>query len=205
MLSKSKRKNRFFHDLKDLICDCFFESKFKFFLTLFVVLIALVTGIIVAAKCFSSASINKLGDYGIVDLSKGLSSPFFARLFSMILVLLLLFGFSYTKFCMPLALLLIAYRSYLLGLNLAIMFLLFGFSGIIISVIVALPCQLICLAVLSIFYLLQCKCTKDFSCCHKGGGEKVRLLLLGLIALLLVCILETLLLLLFNAKVILVI
>ena len=125
---------------------------------------------------------------------------------SMILVMLLLFGFSFTKFCMPLALILIGYRTYLLGLNLTIMFICFGVPGMIVSIIIALPCQLLALATFCLFYMLQCKCSRDFNCC---GGEhirrKIQLMLICLLLLLVICILETVLLLLLSAKVILVI
>lgn len=204
MNGKIKRKSNVFFNLKQLICDCFFHCKLKFYITGFVMLVALLTGIIVAIKCFSCG--DAFDHYGVVDMSNGLSSSFFSRLLSMILVLLLLFGFSFTKFCTPLALILIGYRTYLLGLNLTIMFICFGLPGMIVSIVIAMPCQILALGIMCLFYLLQCKCSKDYNCC---GGEHIRkklqLLLICFIALLLVCILEALLLILLSAKVILVI
>ncbi len=206
MQIKSRRKNNIFFNIKNLICDCFYQSKIKFFIIGFVVLVALLTGIIVAIKCYSGSTLADLGRYGLVDMSNGMTSSFFSRLMSMIFVMLLLFGFSYTKFCMPLALILIAYRTYLIGLNLTIMFILFGLPGMIVSLLIALPCQLIALAIMCVFYLCQCNCTKEFSCCHGAkGGQKLQLLILGLICLVLICLIETLLLVLLSAKVILVI
>lgn len=206
MKNSLRRKNNLFVNVKNEICDCFYQSKIKFFAAVIVIAIAFVTGIIVAVKTSRGCTIESLGHYGVVDLSRGLSSSFFSRLFSMILVMLLLFGFSYTKFCTPLAFAILAYRAYLLGLNLAIMFILFGLPGMIISVIVALPCQLIALAVFLLFYLSQCKCSKEYCGCGRAeSGRKLQILLLGLIFLLLICLLETLLLVLFSAKVILVI
>lgn len=205
MKNNIKRKMNVFANLKDLVCDCYYESKIKFFITGFVMLVALLTGIIFAIKCFSGTG-DVFNKYGVVDLSNGLSSSFFSRLFSMILVMLLLFGFSFTKFCMPLALILIGYRTYLLGLNLTIMFICFGVPGMIVSIIIALPCQILALASLCIFYMLQCKCSRDFNCCGREHmRRKLQLMLFCLVLLLIICILETLLLLLLSAKVILVI
>ena len=83
----------------------------------------------------------------------------------------------------------------------------FGFSGTIISIIVAFPCQLLALAILIIFFVIMLKTNKDYRC---WGGcrtphQRLKILLITLIVLLILCALESLLLALFSAKVILVI
>ena len=127
-------KRNLFVSVKDNLRDCLQNNKIKFFTLVFILFVALVTGIIVAIKCYSNATIADLSHYGLVSLEGGaITSSFFSRLLSLVLVMALLLVFSLTKFCLPLAYLVLAYRTYLLGLNLTLMFILYGFPGIILS------------------------------------------------------------------------
>lgn len=199
-------KRNLFVSVKDNVRDCLQNNKIKFFTLMFILFVALVTGIIVAIKCYSNASIADLSHYGLVSLEGGaITSSFFSRLLSLILVMALLLVFSLTKFCLPLAYLVLAYRTYLLGLNLTLMFILYGFPGIILSFLIALPCQLICLFVLSVYYIFLCD-SLNGPCCVSRLNMRYRFkcFLFTLAVLFAICLVESLLIIIFNGQVILV-
>ena len=203
----NKNKNRIFISGRNFIFDNIKSCKIKFFAIAIALLIALLTGIIVAIRTHKSIFVND--NFGVVDISSNQVSPstFFTRLLSMLVMFLLLFGCSTTKYLFPVSLIFLAYRSYLLGLNACLMIVVYGFSGVVISVIVALPCQLLVLATLCIFYILMSKTFNDCRCFGSCSTprQKTKIALTTLIILILLCIIESLLLLLFSAKIILVI
>ncbi len=204
-MSKSYKKQTFFSELKYFLLDCLSASKMKLIISSFILFVSLVLGIILAVKYNSSASINILHDYGIVDfVGSGITTSFFSRLLSIILVMLLLFGCSFTPFLTPLAILILAFRSYLLGFNFCLMLITYGVSGIIISIFVILPCQILLVLLLTFYFYSLNKCSCDRRC-YGGGGERFKIILIFLLVMAIVCLLETLLLLIFNANVIIVI
>lgn len=201
-----KSKNRQFKEEARFAFDILKESKIKAVIVSVVVLIALLTGIIVAARTHTAfASID---NYGIIDVKTGtLTTTFFTRFFSMLFIGLILLGCSFSVYLFPIGVVFIAYRAYLLGLNICLMIVHYGFSGVIVTIIVAFPCQLIALALMCLFFILMSKTIKDFKC---FGGcrvpkQRMKIIICGLLCLLIICIFESLLLLLFSAKVILVI
>lgn len=201
-----KSKNRQFKEEARFAFDILKESKIKAVIVSVVVLIALLTGIIVAARTHTAfASID---NYGIIDVKTGtLTTTFFTRFFSMLFIGLILLGCSFSVYLFPIGVVFIAYRAYLLGLNICLMIVHYGFSGVIVTIIVAFPCQLIALTLMCLFFILMSKTIKDFKC---FGGcrvpkQRMKIIICGLLCLLIICIFESLLLLLFSAKVILVI
>lgn len=182
------------------------ECKLKVIITAILLVVAILTGIIVAARTHTHYQIGE--NYGVVDVSSGgLTTTFFARLFSMLLIAVIVFGCSYLPFLFPLAMIFLCYRAYLLGLNITLMIILYGLPGVVVSLIVALPCQLIALLLLTIFYLLMAQTTKDFKCF--GGtrtpSQRMKIIIITLIMLLAICVVESILLWIFSAKIILVI
>ena len=201
-----RNKNLAFSNCKNFIFDSLKECKIKAIVLFIFMLITFLTGIIVAIKTHSDW--GAASGLGIIDTKTGgLTSTFFTRLLSMLFIYLILFGTSYLSFLFPIAVIFLAYRSYLLGLNITLIIILHGFSGAIISILVALPCQLLALLILAVFYILLCRTTKDYKC---FGGSRVNnqrltlcLVTLGILAA--ICFIESILLLIFNAKIILVI
>ena len=149
----NKNKNRFFKDIFEFVLDCVKACKIKTIIILVLMVIALITGIIVAVRTKDSYSISD--SFGVVDISSNgvNSSTFFTRLLSMLLVFAILLGSSYNNYTFAIGLIFLGYRAYLLGLNLCLMIVFYGFSGVVVSVIVAFPCQLLTLVVLSIFFI----------------------------------------------------
>ena len=157
-------------------------SKAKLFIISIITLIALITGIIVGAKtdCF---------DECITFAS------FWARFFSMILIMLICFGCAFTKWLCPLAGLFLAYRAYLLGLQIVLIILNQGFVGGILALLIVFPCQIIVLFSLICFYILM---SKLHNTCYCFGfknykGQILGLLLVETAILLLCCVLQALL------------
>ncbi len=202
-----KYKNRNFKNYFDFIIELLKERKIAMLVFFTFMLIAFITGIIVATKTRNSYTIND--NFGVVNINSNSvsASTFFTRLFSMLLITLLLFGCSYTKFLSPIALLLLVYRSYLLGLYLCLMIALYGISGVIVSIIVAFPCQILSLIIMAIFYITMAKTLRENQChgIYKTPKQKSKLLVLSLLLLLSICLCEELLLVIFSAKIILVI
>lgn len=202
-----KYKNRNFKNYFDFIIELLKEKKIAMLVFFTFMLIAFITGIIVATKTSNSYTIND--NFGVVNINSNSvsASTFFTRLFSMLLITLLLFGCSYTKFLSPIALLLLVYRSYLLGLYLCLMIALYGISGVIVSIIVAFPCQILSLIIMAIFYITMAKTLRENQChgIYKTPKQKSKLLVLSLLLLLSICLCEELLLVIFSAKIILVI
>ena len=204
MISK-KNKNRFKENL-NFCFDLLKGSKLKLLFTCIFLVIALLTGIIVATKTHSHYEIGE--NYGVVDVTTGgVTTTFFARLFSMILIAGIVFGCSFISYLYPLAVVFLAYRAYLFGLNIALMLILYGFSGVIVTFLVVLPCQLLALIILTVFYLLMALTTKDLKCfgATRLSRQRSKILVMTFIALLVICILESILLWLFSAKIILII
>ena len=201
-----KNKKRQLKNVAGFALDLLKESKVKLIIISVLIVIAFLTGVIVAARTHSSY--NNLDGYGIVDVrTGGLTTTFFTRLFSMLFIALILFGCSFTVYLFPVGLIFLVYRAYLLGLNICLMIVFYGFSGVVVTIIVAFPCQLIALAVLGLFYILMSKTIKDYKC--YGGArvpkQRMKILVSAIVLFLAICIVESLLLTLFSAKVILII
>lgn len=202
-----KNKMRQFSPVKDFIFESLRLHKLKSLFVLAFCLLLFLTGVIVACKTGTNNPDNIFG-YALKEGSfQIITSSFFTRVLSSLLIMLLLFVFSLNKFLFPLGLIILAYRSYLLGLNICFMILLFGFSGAILSVFIILPCHLVCLALLSLFYILALRTRQDY--CNFGGYRfaKQRLCIgLGFfIAIFVVSVVESILLAILSVNVILVI
>lgn len=202
----TKNKNRQIKEGFGFILDLLKEVKIKTVIISSIILIAFLTGIIVAIK--TGASYKSLERLGVACFGKdGLSASFFTRLLSMIFVALVCFGCSYLKYLLPISVLFLAYRGYLLGVNLCLIISVNGIGGVIVSILIVFPCQLLALAVLSLFYILLSKTQKDFK--SFGGcrvpNQRAKIIVFAFISLVLICILESLLLALFSPSVILVI
>ena len=202
-----KNKMRQFSPVKDFIFESVRFHKLKALIILTCCLLLFLTGVIVACKTGTNNPDNIFG----FALKEGsfqiITSSFFTRLLSSLLIMLLLFVFSLNRFLFPLGLILLAYRNYLLGLNICFMIIIYGFSGAILSIFIILPCHLVCLAILSLFYIIAIRTRQDY--CNFGGYRfsKQRLfILLGFfIAIFLICLIESILLAVLSVNVILVI
>ena len=202
----TKKNNNKFKDCIRFVGELLKNCKIKSLICSLTLLIGFLTGIIIAAKTHHHYQIGE--NYGVVDVSSGgLTTTFFARLFSMLLVCAIIFGCSFLPYLFPVAMIFLCYRAYLLGLNIVLMIILYGLPGVVISLIVALPCQLFCLIALFLFYLLISQTNKDYRCFGRAQipNQRLKILIATALVLLAICILEAILLWIFSAKIILVI
>lgn len=205
---KSYKTHSFVNGVRFTCVNAIKENKWKILLTFSLVLIAIFTGVFIAIKYNNSYSLGKLQEISLEDFYMGVaasSSAFFSRSVSLVINVVILTGLSFSPFLLPLAEVLFIYRGYLFGLNFALIFIFYGFGGIITAVIIVLPCQLLTLFILIMFYMifnrLNCNCRKF------GGAECNRMIfvIVALLLLLAVNLAETLLLVVLNGRVILVI
>lgn len=194
----SKNKNRQFGRIFSPLTQMLKESKLKLIIFGVICFIALLTGIIVAIK--TCHSLENLENYNLLDFGFG----FWGRLLSMLFVALICFGCSFLPWLFPVAIIFLAYRAYLLGVSLAWIIICNNFMGVVFSLFVILPCQLLVLGIIIIMYVLLCKARRE--CAGKGDFKKrATILILALLFLVAICIVESLLFVIFSPSVILVI
>ena len=207
-MRKSYKTNAFFSGLKFSFERTIRENKWKIILTSLLVIVAIVFGVVVAVKADFADTFKALQEINIKGFQDGFvasTSAFFARALSLIFNVILLFGFSFSPFLMIFAEVLLCYRGYLFGLNFALIFVFYGLGSMITAIVVILPCQILTLLALILFY---CVVSKVNSNCKKYGSSdcnRATLFVLALIVVLLLDLVETLLLFLLNGKVIMVI
>lgn len=205
---KNYKAYSFSSGLKYSISKTIDENKGKIVLTIALVLISIFTGVFVAIKTNSSFGLGQLQEISLTDFYTGFvasSSAFTSRFFSHLLNLLLLVAFSFSNLTIFLAEILFVYRGYLFGLNFTLIFIFYGLGSVLSAVIIILPCQLLTFAFFILFYfsLLKINLTKQ----KYGICETNRFLFvcLGILMIFLLNLIETILLVLLNGRVILVI
>ena len=202
-----KNKFRQFSPVKDFLVESVKANKIKTIVLLSCCLLLFITGIIVAVQTGTNNPDNIFGFALREGSFKIITSSFFTRLLSSLLIMLLLLLFSLNQFLFPLGLIILCYRSYLLSLNICFMIIIYGFSGALLSIFIILPCHLLCLLSLCLFYIVAIRTRRDW-CCYSGFRfPKQRLFTcLGFfICLLAISLLESILLAICSANVILVI
>lgn len=202
-----KNKFRQFSPVKDFLIESVKVNKIKTIVLLSCCLLLFITGIIVAVQTGTNNPDNIFGFALREGSFKIITSSFFTRLLSSLLIMLLLLLFSLNQFLFPLGLIILCYRSYLLSLNICFMIIIYSFSGALLSIFIILPCHLLCLLSLCLFYIVAIRTRRDW-CCYRGFRfPKQRLFTcLGFfICLLVISLLESILLAICSANVILVI
>ena len=185
----------------------FRDNRFAICAYIFLVLIGVLTGIFTAFKTGGALPFRILTDFTLAEYSAtSLASlgVFFSRFFSVTLILVILSVFSLTIFLVPIGCVIIFYRSYLVGLNISLMAILFGFGGAIQAVLIIFPLQLLMLGIFGVYFMQFAKMC-SFKRKYGRGGGLLKLFLVCMILLLLLVIAETVLLIIFSSRVILVI
>ena len=96
----NKKKSFKFKEDYGFCFDLIKQCKIKTVILAIILLISILTGIVVACKTHSCYAVNK--NYGVVDVtSGGLTTTFFARLFSMLLIAGICFGCSFLSYLFP--------------------------------------------------------------------------------------------------------
>ena len=142
-------------NIKYALVANFKRNRFIYFLSLFLSILGLITGIFVAIKC--GVTLSTLTNYHICLYSSSelvTFSYFFIRLLSYTCFLLILAVCSLTVYLVPVGLILITYRAYLVGFNCFLLIMLFGVSGAITSILIIFPIQIIITVLFIIYFTL---------------------------------------------------
>ncbi len=194
-------KNRISKNNINFVTDCIKSNKILACLFSILIFVTFLTGIIVAIK--TKANYDSLEKLGVVCFK---SSGFFSRLLSMLIVGIICFGCSFSKWLSPVAMLFLSYRAYLLGINISLIISANGIAGVVTALIIVLPCQLLTLCALTFFYLLHRNFCKEngFAFSNVRVG-RIKLLLFAFVLLCVICLIESILFAIFSPTIILVI
>ena len=184
------------------------SSKVKLFVTFALILVGIFTGVFVAIKSHNSYNLCNLREISLENFYTGFTasaSAFGARCISLTLNVTILAVLTISPFCFPIAGALFVYRSYLFGLNFALIFIFYGIGSIFTAVLIILPCQLLTLFVLMIFY---CALDRMNQSCKRFGHtdcNRILFVLIWLLLVILINLVETILLCVLSGRVIMVI
>ena len=205
---KSYKTHSFINGLRFSCVNTLKENRVKLIISFILVFTAICTGVFIAIKSKNAYELGMLQEIDLDDFYLGVaasSSAFFSRTISLLVNVTILSALSFSVYLFPLAEILFIYRGYLFGLNFALVFIFYGIGGAITGIIVILPCQLLTLFVLIMFYFIFQKINRN---CKKFGCTECNRFLYVLIAILLLIVInlvETFLLFILNGKIILVI
>lgn len=184
-------------------------NKYKIILISVLCLIGILTGIFTAVKISGTDDLDLFEAFNLTkSLSEfeNFSNNFFSRLFSYEVVLVLLLIFAQHPAVNVFGYCLITYRGFLIAINCTMLIIVFSFSGILKSLLIILPCQLLMLAVMAIYFCFACNQTRTRKvyCKNKKQGIVLQFVI-ATVALSLVNLVETILLFVFKSSVILVV
>lgn len=182
---------------KQTLFDVFKPIKWKVVITAFLILLGFGIGVYFSLSVVTS---DFLGEDTLLSFFKGqsssLSSFFYRTLFS-ILTLVLLWICAKSKWLVPVALLLLFYKGYMLGAEVGSMLKFCGVLGIITSIIIIFPIQIGLLLCYDLFFWGQF-CINSSVCLSVGGK---RFFAIFLLIVLLLNIVLTILLWFFSPKI----
>ena len=205
---KSFRAKGIANELKFSCGNAVRANKVKFFTIVALALAAIAIGVVVAVKSHNNFDLCRLREINLDDFYAGVaasSSAFLSRCLSLLVNVVLICLLSLSPYLFPLACALFVFRAYLFGLNFALIFVFYGIGSLFTAVVIILPCQLLTLFALVMFYLILER--MNFGCKKYGGAEVNRfaIVLCALVVLLVLNLVETMLLFILSGKVILVI
>lgn len=184
------------------------KNKFKIFIICFLIVVFLLTGIFTALKISDLEKALKSAEFSFEAVANGDIydfSFFIKRYMSILLMIGLLFVFSLNKFISVFGFVLIGYRSYLVALNCTLIIRYMGIGGVINSIVIILPCQIIQLLLMSIVFMIFCVMKKEKKECGFVNRNYLKYLIWMLVLSFVVNIIELLLLIIFKATTILII
>jgi len=148
----SRKFSSLSYNAKTTFLDILKSIKWQLIFSALIILIGFIIGVY-SAFSFLPAEItdeNQLLSFLTGNMSS--FSSFIYRTISSLIILLLLFLFSKSKWLSPFAIVLLFYRVYLLGINIGMMLRFYGVSGIIVAIIILFPMHLAELLFFSVFY-----------------------------------------------------
>ena len=197
----SRKKHYYTTNLKFAVKSFVNNNKWLLILLAVTALIGLITGIFVALK--SGICLENLDSFKIIIISYDNGLEFagvWDKFWSVLLNLLVISVASLYVLLLPLGFIVVAYRAYILGFNLAVLCCLFGLSGACTSILILFPCQIILLALLVIYTILMVNISDSKKRYGRPCYNFFKCLILILILALVICVVESLILCLFSAN-----
>ena len=151
MFKKNSLRQKSF--LKYSLLDHFLEYKWSYIIFGIIVLLGLLLGFFIGFNRAENFSLNDLPDMVLAQyISKkaSIAAVFFSRLFGFLGLCLLLICLNSKGFLCPLSFFVLLYRSFLVGINSAILISLYKFGGVVNVVLIYLPVHLTSLILLMI-------------------------------------------------------
>ncbi len=180
----------------------FRQNKLKLFVLIFLAILGILTGVFTALKC--GVDISNAQGYNLTIYANGnvfSFNVFFSRMLSYIIVIGAISLCSLSVFLLPISYLLFIYRGYLIGFNATLLIIIFGFSGMFTSIVIIIPCQIAFTFLFMIYFCIMINRAiqrKHFGYCEKP--KFLKLFFITMLILLLFNLIETMLLILLNAK-----
>lgn len=193
-------------NIKYTILGCVKRNKFLIIISLFLGLIGLLTGIFVAIKCGITTA--TLSDYNLTIYSCNEYADFGAfisRIFSYLCLLAILTVTSLNVVIVPIGLATLTYRAYLIGFNVTLLIVLYGFTGAFTSLIIIFPIQIVSMLILVAYFVVTINSRMQKKRYGKSEISLFKTFLISFGLLILLSLIETLLLIIFKASNILVI
>ena len=156
--------------IKYSIIGFFNKNKTTITFIIFLVVIALLTGVFTGIKLYNMGGSIDIERYSFITLINGdiySVSIFIKRFLSATLVLSFCILFSINKWLSIFGFLLIAYRLFLVALNCTFIVIVLGFGGTINSLLIIFPCQLLIMFCIIVAFLISKNCFKTKSVCGK--------------------------------------
>jgi len=201
---RQEKTNSFISNFSYSFKNLFLQAKIRIIITSILIILGIFIGIFVAIRLKHEGLLENAANYGFIDFSIikiSSFSSFIWRFLSVIIITLLLTIFSLTIFVYPIAEIVLVYRAYLIGFNISIIIISSGLGGLFTSILILLPCQILSLAILGLYFCIFSKQARE-GCSKK---DKFKFISICLLFLLIVDIVESLLLVMFGANIILVI
>lgn len=167
--------------------------------------LGLITGILVAIK--SGVCVDDLSNLHLVIYYHDGTVVFagvWDKCWSIFLNLAIISVAALYVLLLPLGFIVVVYRAYLVGFNLALLCCLFGIGGALKSLLILLPCQICILAIMIIFTILMVNISDSKKRFGRPNHSFFKVFILALVIMLVICIVECLLLSIFSASTILV-
>lgn len=194
--------------IKIFLQDFFKRNKLLIYLLIFAILISLLTGIFTSIKLYNADNDISLEDfsmYAMIDGEVYSFKYFILRFLSCLIVTGLLFICSLNIFLNIFGIALIVYRAFLITLNCTFIIIKMGLGGVLSSVLIVFPVQIMLIVLLAFMFVVYVNMSKDKKVCGVYDVKSKKLLIALLFIMLLLDVIEVTLLLIFKPTTILII
>ena len=206
---KSKNFAYKFSTIKYQTIDFLYKHKIKIYICAFCLFLGILTGVFTAIKMYNSDATELFDAFNItnsIEEIENFNENFFGRMLSYEIVSFLIFIFSQASILSVFGYCLITYRAFLMSINCVMLVVVYSFGGILKSILIILPCQLLILVIMSLYF-----CYNNFLACDRRKYKNIKAkdflqpFIIVSVLLTIVNIVETTLLFVFKSNIILVI